>query len=207
MASTETSRTTQPHKGAAAPESTDAALDTDTMREIDDVIGQVERLYRWLTGHDAPVSAEPYAPIPPERGLLRHVEGQLDRLLDLLGPAGVPSAPRMPAVPAISVWEGPRETVVCVDLPGVPLESIEVAMVRNQIVVSGERPRPRNGNGGLHPSLSERAFGSFRRVLALPFEVQPDAVEARLVSGVLELHITHRAAADASRTIVVEHKS
>ena len=39
-----------------------------TTERIDDLISQVERFYRSLTGQDAPPTREvPYAPIPPER--------------------------------------------------------------------------------------------------------------------------------------------
>jgi hypothetical protein len=64
-----------------------------TTEHIDDLIGQVERFYRSLTGQDAPPTREmPYAPIPPERDPERHLAEQVDRLLVSLGQLS-PEAP------------------------------------------------------------------------------------------------------------------
>lgn len=52
--------------------------------DVDDTIGQVSRLYRAITGRDAPLSDSPYALIPAEKDPVQHVEEQLNRLLDVL---------------------------------------------------------------------------------------------------------------------------
>src|SRR5216117_1474858 len=52
-----------------------------TTERVDDLIGQVERFYRSLTGHNAPPTQEvPYAPIPPERDPERHLAEPVDLL-------------------------------------------------------------------------------------------------------------------------------
>src|SRR4051812_22811436 len=54
------------------------------MMGIDEAIGQVENLYRAVTGKDFPQSETPYAPIPAEQDPAAHVKEQMDRLLTAL---------------------------------------------------------------------------------------------------------------------------
>ena len=76
-----------------------------TLEQIDSVIGNIEQLYRSVTGREAPpVGETPYSPIPPEKDPHQHVEEQLERLLGLL--AAVPGKwSRKVWAPSISVWE------------------------------------------------------------------------------------------------------
>jgi hypothetical protein len=51
-------------------------------QNIDSAIDQVERLFRSVTGHDAPpVGEQPYATIPPEKNPEVHIQEQVDRLM------------------------------------------------------------------------------------------------------------------------------
>src|SRR5207247_2282054 len=53
--------------------------------EIDEAIERTEKLYRAMTGDDAPpVGESAYAPIPAEKDPTRYVEEQADRLLGML---------------------------------------------------------------------------------------------------------------------------
>src|SRR5689334_15318867 len=90
------------------------------MTGIDDAIQQVERLYRTVTGKDAPATEPPYATIPPESDPTRYVEEQVERLMTALGQLPG-TTPRMPTwTPPLSVWENAREIAICIELPGVP---------------------------------------------------------------------------------------
>ena len=151
---------------------------------IDETIQQVEMLYRSMTGGDAPPAESAYAPIPAEKDPSRHVEEQMDRLLGLLG--SIPARITAPAwAPAMSVAENEAEVVICLDLPGVPRERVEVEQRGELLTVSGERPQPRDEDGRLR--LNERPLGAFRRALWVP--ARPAELSARLRDGVLEIRI------------------
>ncbi len=160
------------------------------MNGIDEAITQVERLYRSITGREAPSTEPPYAPIPPEREPHQYVELQLDRLIEALGPGRAEPS----FAPAIGLQESAQELVVHVDLPGVPRDAIEVSVDSNALVVSGRRPRAtnghENGNGSAHRARrEERSFGAFRRSIPLPTGVAPEQASALLRDGVLEIRV------------------
>src|SRR5438093_373061 len=93
-------------------------LQTET---IDGTIGQIESLYRTLTGREAPPASEqPYATMPPERSPEEHVEEQLDRLAECLADFSGRSSPLARWTPPIAVWQGANELLICIDLPGLP---------------------------------------------------------------------------------------
>lgn len=157
------------------------------MTEIDHAIEQVEHLYRSLTGHDAPVAEAPYAPIPPERDPVDYVDAQVERLLMALAP--LPPAPRpMPWTPPITARDNDAELCIDVDLPGVPREAVDVSVTRNLLVVSGHRELDHDG-AHWRVAGSERPFGAFRRVVALPDGVALDRLTAEMKNGVLEIRV------------------
>lgn len=167
------------------------------LENIDEAIQQVERLYRSVTGKDVPGGDAPYAPIPPEKDASRYVEDQLMRLHALLGERTV----AQPYAPPVAVWEGPSEVLLCVDLPGVPRDAVEVTTTGQALVVAGHRPE-RTGEAGLLLRGAERPGGTFRRVLPLPPGTNPEQVQAQLRDGVLELRVPRTAA--QPRTVHVQ---
>src|SRR5215813_1371102 len=62
---------------------------------IDDAIGQLETVYRAVTGKEAPAADQTYAPIPAEKDPTRHVEEQMTRLPEAMSPK-VPTCPPPP---------------------------------------------------------------------------------------------------------------
>jgi hypothetical protein len=72
---------------------------------IDHAIGQVERLYRSLTGREAPpIRENPYAIIPPEKVPEEHVQEQVDRLVETLTEFSGGSGALEGWKPPISMW-------------------------------------------------------------------------------------------------------
>jgi HSP20 family protein len=166
---------------------------------VEGAIGQVEKLYRAVTGREAPPLENAYAPIPAEKDPARHVEEQLDRLLGMLGSTPF-SAPSWS--PPISVCESDSEVVVCLDLPGVTREQLDVRLQGDVMTVAGQRALVQNG---LRLRLNERSVGFFQRTLALPAGAGSGAVAARLRDGVLEVRVPKEVTqSSTSRTISVE---
>ena len=115
------------------------------------------------------------------------VAGELDRIFD--SPVDL--------VPAMSVREGlwhptmdvynlPQEIVVCLELPGVKMEDLELTIEENHLIVEGSRRRIEEYKEEdlFH---TERSFGGFHRIVHLPSDVDADTTEARFTDGLLTI--------------------
>lgn len=158
---------------------------------VESAIRQVERLYERVTGQSAPPTGEaPYAEIPAEHDPARYVEQQMERLLTALGTARTPEVQEEtpPAwVPPVSIWAAPDRYLICVDLPGVPRPSIQIALQEGALEITGERPAPLDGTQGAELRWAERPGGRFRRIVALPPGANAAEMRASMAQGVLEI--------------------
>jgi HSP20 family protein len=68
------------------------------------------------------------------------------------------------------------------ELPGVEEEDIDVELADTVLTIRAEKKLEEQEESG-----SRRAHSSFHRSLSLPFDVDPDAVEALFKNGVLKL--------------------
>ena len=90
--------------------------------------------------------------------------------------------------PAMNLWEDGDNFTVETELPGMELEDIEIYVDGgNQLTVKGERKAPVAGKGTWH--RQERGFGSFKRTITLPANVNSKRVEAVLKNGVLAISL------------------
>ncbi len=94
------------------------------------------------------------------------------------------------AYPAINVGASAKQVDVYVFAPGLDSKSIDVSLQQNLLTVSGERniELPENAQ----PYRRERFRGSFRRVVTLPEDVNPDKVQASYRDGVLHVVVQRR---------------
>jgi HSP20 family protein len=107
-------------------------------------------------------------------------------------------------LPPLDVYETPSAYVVVVDVPGVPLDRLDVVIEAGVLTVSGDRR--------FHACVSEesfhrveRRFGSFARSVALPSaKVDADSVTARVAEGVLTVEIPKAPEAQPRHIPVVE---
>jgi HSP20 family protein len=162
---------------------------------IETTIAQVEKLYSTLTGGPAPSSETPYAPIPAEKDPMQHVEEQMSRLLEALGTARPERAAAPAWMPPLAVWESDSEIVVCLDLPGLKREQVEVVVQGDMLTVSGVR-QVREGH---RLRTSECPLGAFRRALIIPAALRGAEPVAQMKEGVLEIRVA-RPAAEAARS-------
>src|SRR5207247_11185567 len=154
------------------------------------LISQVERFSRALTGQDAPPTREvPYAPLPPERDPERHRAEQVDRLLLSLGQLS-PEAPLTTPgwTPPMALLETRVEMWICLDMPGMTRDAIQIRDSRGLLEVSGER-RPPRGNGGARPLSDEEPRGPFRRAIAPPPHAAVEHIWAWLRDAALEIRL------------------
>ena len=105
--------------------------------------------------------------------------------------------------PALNVGGTPQTVEVYAFAPGVDPASLEIDLERGMLTIAGERPSalPEPGRQStLH--INERFAGSFRRVISLPDDADPDAVTASFKDGVVHISIQRRAAAQPRRITI-----
>jgi len=89
-------------------------------------------------------------------------------------------------VPAVDMTEDDNGYYVTAELPGLEDKDIEVTVSGDLLILKGEKNYEKEEkNKNRH--VSERAFGSFRRTLALPGDVDRNEVAAALTKGVLTI--------------------
>ena len=108
---------------------------------------------------------------------LRELRDEMDRLVSGFVGA-LPEGPWSPArgQPGVNLK-------VEMELPGVRNDQIELSVVGNELTLSFQRQDDAPEGATYH--RRERPVGTFTRVLRLPTDVNPDAVEAQLRDGVL----------------------
>jgi HSP20 family protein len=88
--------------------------------------------------------------------------------------------------PNVDIVETSTDLRLKVELPGVRRESLELAVHGGNLIVSGEKERPRL-DGKAEFQLAERVFGTFRRVIHLGVAVNTHHAEAVLNNGLLRI--------------------
>lgn len=96
--------------------------------------------------------------------------------------------------PCVDVSETDKEITVSVELPGMQPEDINVTLDRNILMISGEKHAEKEEKGERFFQL-ERSYGSFRRTIPIPTEVDEGKVEANFRRGVLEVKLAKTAEA------------
>jgi HSP20 family protein len=79
--------------------------------------------------------------------------------------------------PALDISERKDAYVVTVEVPGVNSDDLDITLEDGLLTIQGEQQFHR----------VERRYGSFRRSITLPSQVQADAIEASFENGVLEV--------------------
>lgn len=91
-------------------------------------------------------------------------------------------------VPDIEVEDSDKTIRIAAELPGVDEKDIDVSVTDNVLTIAGEkRAESERKEGGVY--RTERCYGSFSRSMALPFEVNDNAVQAKFDKGVLTVTI------------------
>ena len=102
--------------------------------------------------------------------------------------------------PALNVGTTPESIEIFAFAPGLDPATVDVTIDRGVLTLSGERKSelPRDGNkSAVH--INERFAGSFRRVVSLSDDVDPDSTKATYSDGVLAISIKRRTAAQSRR--------
>jgi len=105
------------------------------------------------------------------------------------------------AWPAIDVAEEENAIVVRAEVPGCKADDIEISVYGNMLTISGEKKlsEEKKEKGYYHV---ESTYGSFRRELTLPTDVDQSKVEAVCKDGVLSITLPKVASAKAVKVKV-----
>jgi HSP20 family protein len=112
-----------------------------------------------------------------------------------------PALSRRTVWPAIDIADNENEIIVKAEVPGCKAEDIDISVHGNTLTISGEKKaeEEKKEKGYYH---LERSYGSFRRELGLPGEVESDKVEASCKNGVLTITLPKSAKAKAVKVKV-----
>ena len=103
--------------------------------------------------------------------------------------------------PAIDVAEDENAITVRAEVPGCSAEDIDISVYGNTLTISGEKKLKdeKKEKGYYHV---ESSYGSFRRELTLPTDVESDKVDATYKDGVLSITLPKAAKAKAVKVKV-----
>jgi HSP20 family protein len=89
--------------------------------------------------------------------------------------------------PHVEMFEQDGKLVVQADLPGLRKEDVHAQIEDDAVIISGERQQETKNESGTY--LSERAYGSFYRVIPLPEGVDAATATATFRDGVLQIEM------------------
>ncbi len=99
--------------------------------------------------------------------------------------------------PSLDVAETEGGYSVAIDLPGVAKDDVKITIDGRRVSVSAQTQREEAKKDGERVIYRERSASSFARSFTLPEEVDQDASQAKLDSGVLSLTLAKKRAAAA----------
>ena len=103
--------------------------------------------------------------------------------------------------PAMNVGGTPKSVEIYAFAPGVDPATLDVQIEKGVLTVAGERKRQAPAEEAtVH--IDERFDGRFRRIVTLPDDVDPNAVDARYRDGVLRISIARKQSAQARRITI-----
>lgn len=106
--------------------------------------------------------------------------------------------------PKVNLSETDKEIEVTAELPGMDEKDIQVTVGDGVLTLSGEKSESKQEKNSQYHRV-ERRFGSFRREIPLPTEVEPDKVEAVFQKGVLTITLPKlKQTTGSSRTITIK---
>jgi len=92
--------------------------------------------------------------------------------------------------PSIEVAENDNEIIVRAELPGVNTDDVNVSVSGNELTISGEKREFHEETGSDDNTYyCERRYGSFRRSIDLPSDVDAERITAESHNGVMTIHV------------------
>jgi HSP20 family protein len=90
--------------------------------------------------------------------------------------------------PELDLSEKEDALLVRAEMPGLESDDINISVENNVLTISGEKRDHRKDEGENYYHV-ERRYGTFRRDITLPANIDPDKIEAEYTNGVLTIHL------------------
>jgi HSP20 family protein len=127
---------------------------------------------------------------------IRRLQDEMNRLFS----SSVAGRRQPPAAfPAVNAYANEDGIALTAELPGVRAEDLDISVFRDTLTLRGIR-QPHEEAKSHH--RRERLQGEFVRTIGLPFQVDPERVEANLQDGLLRLSL-HRPEEDKPKRIKI----
>ncbi len=116
-----------------------------------------------------------------------------DMMDRLMAEAFAPIVERTPLeslalIPRVDMYETDDEIVVKAVMPGVKPEDLDITITGNVLSIKGEVKEEKEEEN-VNYIRRERIYGTFRRDLTLPVDVDVDKAKAEFENGILVLHL------------------
>ncbi len=86
--------------------------------------------------------------------------------------------------PRVDVAETDNDVQITAELPGVEEKDIDVTLSKGLLTIKGEKHAEKEDKRKEY-RMVERSYGSFSRTIPIPYEVDPETVDAKFAKGVL----------------------
>lgn len=93
--------------------------------------------------------------------------------------------------PSVDIKENRKNYEITVEVPGVDEGDVKLELADGALMISGEKKHEKEEKDEHYHSL-ERSYGSFKRVIALPEDVNEDGIEAKFKNGVLTITLPRK---------------
>ena len=88
--------------------------------------------------------------------------------------------------PRVDVSENDKQVTVKAEVPGLDEKDLQVSISKGVLMIYGEKRAERDEKDSRYHRI-ERAYGSFRRAIDMPCEVEEDNITATFNKGVLKV--------------------
>jgi HSP20 family protein len=113
------------------------------------------------------------------------LQGEMNRMFDSFFADPARGSSRLGAfLPDMDVSENEKEVTVTAEIPGMDENDIQVTYNKGVLAISGEKRGDRQDKNSRYHRI-ERTYGSFRREVSLPCEVEEDKITATFKKGVI----------------------
>lgn len=110
-----------------------------------------------------------------------------DLFEEFFGDFGLPSNRNLGSFyPRVDIRDNETNIVVHADLPGIDEKDLEVSITKDSIILQGEKKYEFEEKKENY-FRKERSYGSFKRIIPLPVEVDDSKAEAKYKNGVLTI--------------------